>query len=279
MSLLYPIISIICFAFGKVSDKYNFNKYKIKPTQEIFIVFLIMLIGIGPIVIFFNKSTILLNLHLILLLIILIIISFLQNLFEFKGLNLKDLSFREPIYNLQPMLTSFIAYIFFPSEREIKFIIGIVLGTIILYLGSFHIKGKFKIDKGTLYILLSVIFASILSNIYKLGLEKTSPEFLLLFRVMGVLLLLLFFKQVKFEKMNNNKVSFGILAGIFYLIALLTNLYSIKYLGLNLTIMFLLMGPGLTYLLSHFILKEKISIRRIVTSLMLICLIFVISIV
>ncbi len=279
MSLLYPIIGVIGEVFGKVSDKFNFKRNKIKPTQEIFLVFLIMVIGTICFMVITKTELPVFSVTLFFLIILIILISFFQNIFEFNAVKTKDLSFREPFVNLQPVITSFLAFIIFSSEREIKYLIAIVLGTIILYIGNFEKKQRFNLDKGTVYIILAILFSAILSNIYKFGLEIISPEILLFVRVAGVLILLILIKQITFEGLNKKKITTGTYAGIFYLIGNLASLYSIKYLGLNFTIMILLLGSALTYILSHIILKEKILLRRIITSILLLILVVVTTII
>lgn len=211
MSLLYPITASVGLVIGKIIDKYNFNKNKITPKQDMFIVFLIMFFG--SILFLFLRGTEfpLLNRGLMRILLLLIIVSFIQNFFEFKGVAAKELSFREPISNLQPILTGFFAYLFFPTERELKYLIGIILGTIFIYWGHTQ-KRKLQIDKGTIYILFGVIFGALLSSIYKLGLEKITPEYLFLFRTGGTLFLLVIFGKIKFSGLNKKNTSMAIFA-------------------------------------------------------------------
>ncbi len=277
MSLVYPLVSVLGFVCGKVADKVNFNKNRIKPALEMFIVFTVILVGTAALTIIRRPAFPFLDIQLVLLLIVIILISFFQNQVDFKGVEQKDLSFREPIYNLQPILTSFIAYILFPSERETKFLVGIGVGTFILYLGSFHKKEKLHFDKGTLYLFLAVFTGAILSNLYKIGLEKISPELFILVRVIGILLLLMLFNPFRLDELNKDRLSWGIAAGVVYLIGTVANLYSIKYLGLNFTVMILLAGPALTYFLSHIVLKEKLSLRRMITSFLLVLLVLIIT--
>ncbi len=270
MSLLYPIVTVVAEVVGKTIDKFNFKKNHIKPTQEIFLVFITMAVLSSAYTLLTTRSMPVLTFTLAVLILLMVGVSFLQNVFEFNGLFSKDLAYRELFVGIQPLLTSFLAVIFFPSEREIKYVIGIILGVAILYFGSYENHWKFKCDKGTLYILLGIFCSAILSNIYKVGLDFLSPQALFMVRTIGVLALLFIFGHVGRHFPNNQSKFVGSLAGFTYFIGFLMHLLSIKYLGINLTILILFLHPVLAYFMSFEVLKEKISVRRVVSNLLLI---------
>jgi drug/metabolite transporter (DMT)-like permease len=204
---------------------------------------------------------------------LIIAVSFGQNFFDYVGLSAKDLSLREPINNLGPILTSFLAYALFPSERKIKYIIAICIGVIILYIGSADRKLRLRLDKGTIYLFLGVVCSATLANVYKSGLKTIAPTYLLLFRAAGVLLLTRLFFKPNLKSLKKSQIALGVGSGCIYIVGNLTQLYSIKYLGLDFTIMILLLGPGLIYIGSSLVLKEKVQRRQIITSALLVLII------
>jgi drug/metabolite transporter (DMT)-like permease len=237
-----------------------------------------MFVGIVLFILFFQDPLPKTNLFLVVLLLVMIFISLYQNIFEAKGIKLKELSFRESITGIEPIIAGSLAFLIFPSEREIKYLVGIILGGLILYFGNRKKKHKFSLDKGTLYLFLAISFAAILSNIYKFGLETISPNFIFFFRIGGVLLFLIFFKHAnRIKDVESKGKKMALLSGIFYLAGSLANLYSIQKLGLNLTILIMMLGPALIYVFSFTLLKEKFQLKRIIMSILLLSLVLIIT--
>lgn len=273
MTILFSILAVLGDRFGKITDKFNFNKSKIHPDQEFFLVFISMFVGITGFILLTGSTFPILTAITVVVIIAIVVISYLENIFEFEGVKLKSLSYREPLIDFQPLLTSFLAYLLFPSEREIKFIIAIILGVAILYFTKKDRKHIFLFDKGTLYIILAIIFSSLLANLYKFSLDFLSSENIFFFRITGILFLWItfhFMRKNTFRDMNKKSSVIGLLAGAFYFIGGLATLLSIEFLGLNFTVMILMLAPAVTYVLSHIILKEKAKPKQIISSILLI---------
>jgi len=273
MSLIYPLLNVLGETFGKTLDKFNFKFNNALPRQQMFLVFLAMAAGAILFVLYLGTPLPGLTAGLALLVIVMIALSFLQNYFEFRGIAAKDLSFREPFVGIQPLLASFLAYLLFPSERQVKFIVGIIAGAAILYFGNRGKDSKYAWDKGTAFILLGFAFDAMLANLYKFGLEALPPQWLYMFRVAGVFLLIVALGGLSFGKDQKKMALTGIAAGAFYLLGGLAQLYSILYLGLNFTILIMLLQPALVYLFSAVFLKEQLKLQRMITSLLLILLV------
>jgi hypothetical protein len=62
-------------------------------------------------------------------------------------------------------------------------------------------------------------------------------------------------------------------SGLIYIIGNLSRLYSIQYLGLNFTILVLLLGPGLIYMASSLVLNEEVRLKQVATSTVLLMII------
>lgn len=273
MSFLYPLLSVVSEAFGKTIDKLNYQKNKIQPNQLLFLLFGTIVTGLLVPAVFIHQSAPKMSVAFIGLVIFMIVVSFCQNFFDYVGLRTKNLSLREPINNFQPILAGFLAYVLFPSERNPKYIIAILIGTAILYVANSNRRLRFEFDAGTIYLFLGVVCSAVLSSVYKLGLESVSPFYLLLIRAVGVLLLVWLFFRPNLKNLQKNQTILGIGSGLLYLIANLAELYSIKYLGLNLTIMVLMLGPAIIYMGSFVVLKEKVLPKQIVASVALLSVI------
>lgn len=266
MDFIYPLLSAVSESLAKTMDKFNYQRNKIVPRQLLFLLFVTMVAGTLISTIFVHQALPAVTWTVAALVIFMICLSFGQNLFDYVGLHTKNLSLREPISNFEPVLASFLAYILFPSERNIKYVVAIVLGTIILYLSNSNRKLRLEFDRGTLFFFLGVVCSAVLASVYKLGLENMSPFYLLLFRSAGVLVLLCLFFRPEIKGIRRNQTVLGVGTGVVYIIGNLSRLYSIKYLGLNFTIMILLLGPVIIYAASWLVLKEKVLLKQIVAS-------------
>lgn len=273
MDFIYPLIAVVGESFGKTVDKLNFNKYKVRPNQLIFLLFSTMVSGLLVSLLFVHPPLPSVQLGIGILIAAMIIISSASNYFDFKGLSTTNLSVRQPINNFQPVLASFLAYLIFPSERQPKYILAIIIGTAILYLANSNRKLKLQIDRGVIYLILAMVCSAALQSIYKLGLESVTPMYLLLFRTAGVLAFSVFFLKLNLPSLKKNQVRYGIGAGLLYLVANLGELYSIHQLGLNLTILVLLLGPAMTYLLCSLVLREKVLFKQVAASAALLMII------
>lgn len=276
-NFLFPIISILWEALWNTFDKINFNKTKLKAQNQMFLVFLVMAFGSSLTFIFWWNKIPQFSLMLIFLIISIVLISFFQNIFQFHWISKKDLQTREPIISLQPIITVVIAYIIFPSEREIKYILAIILSVLVLYFFKFRWNLKISFDKGILQIFLWVFTASILANLYKFTLWIVSPEFLTICRTIGIVIMLILFKQIVLNKSNFNtkQIKYWFLAWFFYFIWALANLYSIKELWLTFTILLLFLWPVFVFLFSFFILKEKVEIKNIISSIIILFIVII----
>jgi len=273
MDLLYPILAVISESVGKTADKFNYTRNKIRPRELLFLLFSTIIIGLLASLVFIPQSFPILSLGTVGIIAFMIAISFGQNFFDYVGLHTKNLSLREPISNLEPILASFLAYLLFPSERNVKYIVAIFTGVIILYLGSADRKLKLTFDKGIIYLLLGTVCSAILASVYKFGLETIAPLYLLLFRIIGVLVLTQLFFRPNLRSLKKPQIGLGVVSGLIYIAGNLTRLYSIQHLGLNITILILLLGPVVVYIASAVVIKEKVQPKQIVASAALLALI------
>lgn len=273
MNLFYPLVRVLGETCGKLTDKINFKYNNAQPQQQMLLIFLVMASGAAAYLLYSGTPLPPVSSGLAAVVIGMVLLSFLQNYFEVRGLAAKDLSYREPFVGLEPIAASFLAFLLFPDERGLKYIAGIIAGAAILYFGSRGKETGFRMDRGTACILLALLFEAMVINTYKFGLQGMPPEWLFLFRTSGVLFLSVFFGSASFGKIGKKAAVTGLAAGVCYLVGSLAYLYSIQYLGLNFTIMLLMLQPGLVYLASAAVLKEKIPLRRIITSLLLVALV------
>ncbi|MEX2209923.1 MAG: EamA family transporter [Patescibacteria group bacterium] len=274
MVFIFPFIAVLGEVAGKTIDKLNFNRNNIGSNELIILLFGTMLAGILVSLPVIRPPLPDISLALGAALALMIVVSFGQNYFDFKGLSMTNLAVREPIHNFKPILASFLAFAIFPSEREVKYVAAIILGSLILYWGNSNRRLRLQWDRGVFYLFLAAVCSAILASIYKFGLERIDPFYLLLIRTVGILALApLLMRRLGLRKLSRKQVGYGIAGGIAYLVANLAEYYSIRELGLNFTILILLLGPSLFYLSCSMILKERVTAKQVATSAALLAII------
>jgi drug/metabolite transporter (DMT)-like permease len=169
MDFIYPLLSVIAEAVAKTTDKYNYQKNKILPKPLLFLLFSTMVAGLLVFSIFVHQPMPTITLAAGGLIIFMIVVSFGQNFFDYEGMHTKNLSLREPINNFSPVLAAFLAYVLFPSERNSRYIVAILAGTIILYVSNADRKLKLEIDRGVVYLFLAAVASAVLASVYKLA--------------------------------------------------------------------------------------------------------------
>ena len=278
MVLLAPFIALLGEVAGKTIDKLNFNRHNIGSNELIVLLFGTMLAGVLVSLPIIRPPLPEVSFALGAALALMILVSFGQNYFDFKGLSMTNLAIREPIHNFKPILASSLAFAIFPSEREVKYVAAIVLGSLILYWGNSNRRFRLQWDRGVVYLFLAAVCSAVLASIYKFGLEHIDPFYLLLVRTVGILALSpLLMRRLRLRKLSRKQVGYGIAGGIAYLIGNLAEYYSIRDLGLNFTILILLLGPSLMYMACALILKERVTAKQIATSAALLAIIILVS--
>jgi drug/metabolite transporter (DMT)-like permease len=274
MSYLLILVNILGETNGKIIDKYNFRNTNISPKSLIFWLFLSMFSLSFLLVSTQSRALPDISAGMILLFLFIILCSFGQNFFDFSGVALKDLSVREPIVNFQPLLTGLIAFLFFESERDLFLFLAIIIGSItLIWANTKSLNSKIQFDKGMTYLFLGILCSACVSNAYNIGLKDFSPETLFLIRSLGILLISGLFFYPKIIQSSKKQASLGLISGMVYFIGHLAKIYSISIFGLQNAVLLFMLSPVFMYLHAHFILKEKIGIKKLMASSILICLV------
>ncbi len=273
MSLLFPLLHILGETTGKTFDKLNF-KIRANFRTVTIIPFCVMLLATTIFLIVTGKQFPAATLPIVLTLCAIIVLSTIQNITDTLGLSQQNLSIREPIFNFEPLLASFIAFLLFPSERNIFLLVLVFVGGLTLLWGNYEKKHLTLLtDRGTKYFLVSMIAAALLLVVYKQALLTLDAATIFFYRMLGVFIVTVVVLRLDFRKIARPNLKFGIYSGIAYFIGSLAQLYAIQTLGLLQTILIVMLQPTLKYLSCYFILKEKISYKQVASSFVLIALV------
>lgn len=270
MDFSYLFTSIVAESTGKTLDKLNFRKNKIHPRQSLLLAFLVMSLSVAGYIVLRHQSLPQLSLPAIFLLIGIALFSFGGNVFDEISLQKDDLSLREPLVDFEPIATGLLAYLLFPEERKPAILVAFILGALIVRWGVHRRKLRAYQKKGMTYLWIAVALYAIVPILYKQALDYLSPEYIALFRIISIfVLLLLFFRPKRNKKLTPSMVKYGVPAGVMYAVGAVVSLYAIQSYGLVLTMLFLMLGPALRYLAGQFILHEKVRKGEVLSSLML----------
>lgn len=270
MDFSYLISSIFAESTGKTFDKLNYRRNKIDPRHALFIVFIIMTLCVAAYTYITKQPFPQITVPVGLVLLGIIAFSLLGNIFDELSLQKNDLSLREPLVDFEPIAAGLIAYLLFPEERNPVLLISFILAAFVVYWGVHQPHLRKAQTRGLLFLLIAVLAYAVVPIFYKAALEYLSPEYIALFRLLCITLLLpIFFRPPKRKKLTGKMLGYSTLAGIAYAIGAVTSLYAIQAYGLVLTMLFLMLGPALNYLSGYFILHEKVRRSELVASLML----------
>ncbi len=279
LNLLIPLFSSASHEFGVVFDKLNLRRNGIGFRALLFLEFSAMLAVAGGYILFANVSFPPLASLAVGLLLATILLSFAQNIFELKGIQAMQMNVREPISNLQPILTGVVAYLLFPSEGNIWYLVAIIVGVfVIVWSTQQHFSWRHLFASGSGYVFADISLSAVLDNLAKFTLLFVSPAYLSLFRIGGVLVLFGIFLRPQWNQATSRNLGLGVATGILFGVSAITRYFAIQELGLNFTLLVMMLGPGMLYLLSYLILKERFSWRPVVGSVIIVGLIVFASI-
>lgn len=266
MDFLFPLTAIISESLAKTVDKLNFKKNRIAAIHLMRLVFIGMGISLLLYILVTGKSLPDFSFIALGLVVLVAFVSFMCNVFDFLSLKADDISLREPMLGFEPILAGLFGYFLFPAEREEGFILAFALSTLVVYFGTHRRKLKRLQKKGMFYLSLAVLFYGILPSLYKFTMEYVDPEYLALFRVVGILLLASLFLPVRRYKKSIGKTTYGLVSGVVYALGTVASLYAIQALGVAQTMLLLLLSPALMYLVGYFVLKERVRPGEVISS-------------
>ena len=123
--------------------------------------------------------------------------------------------------------------------------------------------------------MLSMTVSAILAISYKYILNFYSPFSLYLIRAIGVAILLSLIYKPKIKSITKKQVGLFSIAAILYSGAAIFQYYAISSLGISITVLVLTLSPAIIYFFSRIILKEKLTIYKIISSIIILACVLV----
>jgi len=276
-----PILGAIALAGGTILERHILKRKEMNIKKYQTLEFLAILIIMLPLLYFFWKvDSQALELKNILIFIGVIICSVIANLFTFYSMKGEKVSNLEPAKMLEPLFTILLAIIFsffFQGvyESNTKVIIPALIAGLTLILT--HIKKEhLNFNKyftaaiiGSFFFAFEIIISNLILNLY-------SPVTFYFLRCLGILIISLILFHPKLSKIDKKLKINLILVGIIWVVYRVVAYYGYLKIGIISTTLILMLGAILTYVFAKIFLKEKISLRNIIASIIILaCVIYV----
>lgn len=275
-----PFFGALSEAVGTIIERNILRKRKIDSREYNIFSFLAISLLLVPVIIllylFFPQSfpikidsQAFSSLNLLILLGV-IVFSIIANLLAFYALKWEKMTEVEPLRLLQPMFAIFLAFFIFSSERTGK--TGIIIAAVIASLALIfsHIKkhhcefNKFAISAilGSFFFALELIISNLILPFYP-------PLVFYFIRCVGILILGVAIYKPKPELIERKTWKMIFLVASIWIVYRLLLYSSYLSMGPIETTLLFMLTPIFIYIISYTYLKEKISWRNIVASIII----------
>ena len=277
-----PIIGAFLEGAGMTIEKILLKKRIFNYKNYTVYGFLSIVIAMFPLIFFFWKISpeayLLKNLFVFFLI---ILFSILANLFTFVALKREDLTVMEPIRLMQPLLTILLAFImsfFFEiyySERNWSILILGIIASVSLVLS--HVKKHHLVfNKYIIAALLGSLFFAVELVLSKFILQYYNSFTFYFLRCLIIFLITFMIFRPKF-KVDKKTSLLILLTGIIWVVYRLILYYGYEIYGIVFTTILFILTPIFIYIFARIFLKEKITWRNIISSIIiLICVVLAI---
>lgn len=278
--IYFPIIAAVALAGGTILERKILKKKGMDIKKYQGLSFLAITIILLPFLYFFWKmDSQALELKNILIFLAVIIISVIANLFTFYSMKGEKVSNLEPAKMLEPLFTIFLAILFsfFVQgiyENNAKIIIPALIAGIALILT--HVKKEhLNFNKYFLAAIVGSFFFALELIISRLVLDMYSPVTFYFIRCLGIFILSLIIFHPKLSGIDKKGKLHISLIGVIWVVYRIFTYYGYLKIGIISTTLILMMGPIFIYLFAKIFLKEKINIRNIIASIIILaCILY-----
>ena len=269
-----PIIGAFLEATGMILEKKILRKRKLDyrnyTAYEFFAIFIVML----PFAyLFWNIKEEALSFVNIILFLFVILISAAANLLIFYSLKREKVTEFEPIWLMQPLFTIVLAFILYKTERNWFLILIALIASVSLVLA--HVKKHHLVyDKYIIAALLGSFLFALELVLSKMLLPYYNPFAFYFVRCTFIFLIAYFMFRPSGKDIDKNSALIILLIGAMWAIYRAIIYYGYQNLGIVFTTILFLLSPVLTVIFAIVFLKEKITIRQIVSmAVILACII------
>jgi drug/metabolite transporter (DMT)-like permease len=278
--IYFPIIAAIALAGGTVLEREILKGKGITIKQYQILGFLAIAIILLPLLYFFWKlDSEALQLKNILIFLGVIVASVLANGFTFYSMKGEKVSNLEPAKMLEPLFTILLAIVFsfffqgiYESNSNV-IIPALIAGLALIFT---HVKREhLSFNKYFLAAIIGSLFFGLEIVISLLILHFYSPITFYFLRCSAIFLVSLIIFHPKFSNIEGKLKLKIILIGVIWVIYRVVAYYGYLKIGIISTTLILMLGTTLTYVFAKIFLKEKINMRNIIASVIILaCILY-----
>jgi drug/metabolite transporter (DMT)-like permease len=270
-----PVIGAMALAGGTILERIVLRKRKVDINLYQTASFLAIVLCLLPLIYFFWKMEPgAFQAKNIFFLSLVVIFSIIANLLVFYSLKWEKIGNLEPARVLEPLFVIILAIIFsfFAEgfyEKNLKIIIPALIASLALIFS--HIR-RHHLEFNPYFIaaIFGSFFFALELVISKLILDLYSPVTFYFIRSFLIFIISILIFRPNFKKLNA-RVKLEILAtGFIWVVYRIVVYYGYLNIGVIFTTLILMLGPIFIYILAHFVLKEKMSWRNFIASLVIV---------
>ena len=271
-----PFIGAFLEGIGMIIEKKILKFRNINYKNYTVYGFLALVLIMIPLIFFFwNLEPEAYELKNIIIFAIVILFSILANLLIFYSLKRETLTEIEPIRLMQPLFTIVLAFIFsfifdgiYSNEQNFT-ILGLALVASISLVASHVKKHHLVYNKYIIAALIGSLFFAVELVVSKLILPYYSSLTFYFLRCLAVFLIALIIFRPKVEIQNKVKLMM-LIGGAIWVAYRLILYWGYLALGIVFTTILFILGPIFIFVFARIFLKEKITIRHIISSIIII---------
>jgi drug/metabolite transporter (DMT)-like permease len=281
-----PILGALALATGNILERVVLKKRKVKITLYNTLVFLATTLVMLPFIYFFWKATPeAYTIKSLSIFGIIIIFSIIANLFTYYSMKRETLSNLEPAKMLEPLFVVLLAILFSffidrgLYERNLNAIVPAIIAALALIFS--HVKKHhLAFNKYFIAAIFGSLFFATELILSRLILDYYSPITFYFLRCSSIFVISLILFRPKIINQVNTKVTLEILAtGVMWFIFRVAVYYGYLQMGIVSTTLLIMLAPVFIYAFAKIFLKEKLALRNIVASIIIIaCVLYVILI-
>ena len=269
-----PILGAIALAGGTVFEREILRKKSIDIKKYQTAGFLAISLIMLPLLFFFWRvDSPALQLKNMLIFVAVIIISIIANLLTFYSVKGEKINNLEPAKMLEPLFTILLALLFSLFFRELyesntKVIIPALIAGFAL-IASHIEKEHLKINKYFLAAIMGSLFFGLEIVTSRLILHFYSPVTFYFIRCAIIFLISLLIFRPKLQEINKRAKRNILMIGIIWVIYRVIAYYGYVRIGVISTTLIFMLGSVFVYMFAKIFLKEKINLRNIIASIII----------
>ncbi len=270
-----PLIGSVALAAGTVLERFVLKVKKIDVNLYQVTSFLAIILSLLPFLYFFWKvDSAALEPKNIALFSIVVLFSIIANLLVFYSLKGEKVVNLEPARALEPMFVILFALVFSfffdgDYERNWKIIIPALIASISL-MASHVERHHLRFNKYFILAILGSIFFALELVVSRKILDFYSPIAFYFLRCLFIFLISLIALRPNFSKLDKKNGFYILITGVIWSVYRVFEYYGYLTIGIVFTTLILMLGPVFIYIFAHIFLKEKMSWKNFVTSIVIV---------